>query len=149
MGWIILLLVIAGPVIEIATFIQVADWIGILETVGLAVIAGIAGLALLRAQGVATLLRAREALQRGEQPVAEIIDGILLAGAGFLLLLPGLVSDVAALLLLLPPVRALLRRMLARNVRTAPPRPGIIEGDFEVIREDEGRTPPPEDRRLR
>ena len=149
MGWIVILLVIAAPIVEIVTFIKVAGAIGFLETVAIAVIAGIAGLWLLRAEGLATLMRARDAMQKGEAPVAEMIDGMVLAVAGLLLFLPGLISDVLALFLLLPPVRALLRRTLARKVRAQTAQTGVIEGEYVVIDEPGDDKDPPPDRRLR
>jgi UPF0716 protein FxsA len=50
----------------------------------------------------------------GEVPGVELIDGILIMLAGALLLTPGFVTDVAGVLLLLPPVRAVLRRRVRR-----------------------------------
>ena len=151
MGWIFLLFVIAVPVVEIAVFIKVAGWIGILETVLITILAGFGGLLLLRNEGLGMLLRARAAMQRGEPPLAEMLDGMILACAGLLLLLPGLASDVIALVLLLPPTRALLRGGLARKVgRPGPPaRPGVIEGEYEIIEPEEDPERRNDDRRLR
>lgn len=136
MAWLVLLAVIAVPVVEIALFVKAAQWIGVLATVALAVGAGMAGAALLRHVGLATVLRARDQLNRGEVPIAEALDGLILVVAAVLLLLPGLMSDVVALVLLLPPVRALIRRWIAAraeiraSVSTAP---SVIDGEFHVV----------------
>ena len=49
------------------------------------------------------------AVDRGQAPSTEVVDGGLILVAGVLMILPGFVGDVIALLLLLPPTRALIR----------------------------------------
>lgn len=148
MAWMVLLAVIALPVIEIALFVKSSQWIGVLPTIALAIVAGFVGIAMVRAQGVNTLTRLRHQLDRGEVPLAEAFDGICLAVAGGLLLLPGFFTDILAILLLLPPVRAALRLWLSGHVKAvvaaaAGPRPGptgqppVIEGDFKVVERDD------------
>lgn len=139
MGWIILVSVIALPVVEIAFFIKVADLIGLIAAIAAAILAGLIGMALLRGQGLATLNRARANLDRGEMPVDEAFDGLCLLIAGALLLLPGFLTDILAALILLPPVRALLRRWLAARVKTMEKRGQmrVIEADYTIVRDDE------------
>ncbi|MEW5728202.1 MAG: FxsA family protein [Pseudomonadota bacterium] len=148
MPWLIVLVLIGLPVVEIALFVKSAQWIGVLPTIALAIAAGMAGVALVRRQGLETMFRARTQLDRGEFPVAEAFDGLCLAFAGALLFLPGFFSDVIALLLLLPPVRAALRLWLAGHVRTVVAAPGpsaqgpadgpppVIEVDYRVVEDD-------------
>lgn len=144
MGWILLVLIIGLPVVEITVFVKVAGLMGFLPAVGLAVVSGILGMALLRGQGLSTALRARSLLDKGVMPVAEVFDGICLMVAGGLLLFPGFVSDIAGLILLLPPVRAALRSWLVRRMpaedvapfgagRTGAAGPGVIEGEFHEV----------------
>ena len=143
MAWLLIALVIAFPVVEIAVFVKVAQGVGVLATVGLALAAGMVGLVLVRAQGVRTLLRAKTLVESGEMPVAELFDGICLALAGGLLILPGFVTDVLAIILLLPPVRLLLKAWLARHftvVAPAPAGPTVIDGDYTVIEPDSPRV---------
>lgn len=148
MAWIILLSIIALPLVEIAIFIEVADAIGVLPAIAGAIVAGIAGVALWRHQGLQTLLRARQALDRGEMPMAEVFDGLCLLLAGLFLILPGFVSDVVGLVLLLPPVRQLLAALFARRfvvVSPQPPQspagPVVIEADYREVPDDEARKP--------
>ncbi|CAA7621926.1 FxsA family protein [Magnetospirillum sp. UT-4] len=148
MAWMVLLAVIAVPVIEIALFVKSAQLIGVLPTVLLAVGAGIAGIALVRLQGLGLLWRTRSQLDRGELPMAEVFDAVCLALAGGLLLLPGFLSDVVALALLLPPVRLLLRQWLGSRLVTVQaggtpqraPDPPVIEGEYRVV-DDKGPKP--------
>lgn len=137
MAWLVLAAIIAVPVVEIALFIQSAHWIGILPTIALAIGAGILGMALLRRQGLEVLLRTRAQMDRGEAPVGEVFDGVCLALAGVLLVLPGFFSDFIALALLLPPVRMALRGLLLARmtVHGAPPHSGpqVIEAEYKVV----------------
>lgn len=108
MGSVILLGVLALPLVEIAGFVVVGDAIGVWATLALVVLAAIAGLAVVRRQGVATLAKAQRAAAAGQPPAAALFDGLCILVAGFLLVLPGFVSDAIGLALLLAPVRRVL-----------------------------------------
>lgn len=119
-----LLLFIAMPVIELWVLIAVGRQIGALATIGLVILTAVFGLALLRQQGLRTLFRGRARLEQGELPAQEMVEGMLLALCGALLLVPGFVTDVMALAALLPVVRrglakALLGRGLVAGGRSA------------------------------
>ncbi|MBR9972734.1 FxsA family protein [Magnetospirillum sulfuroxidans] len=142
MAWLLIVAVIAIPVAEIAVFIKTAQWVGLLAAVLLAVVGALVGLMLVRAQGLRTMMRAKTLIDRGEMPVMEMFDGLCVALAGGLLILPGFLSDGLALLLLLPPVRGLLKLWLARHfVVAGPPQSGptIIDGDYHVVEPDDQR----------
>lgn len=141
--WLLLILVVL-PIAEIATFIVVGGWIGVLPTVLLVLFAGVAGIGLIRMQGLNTLARLQASLDAGGDPVGPLAEGALKVIAGVLLVIPGFLSDVAALLLLTPPVRrALVRRGAAgvtvRATQVRRPRPSAppetIEADYEVVEE--------------
>lgn len=105
---------IVAPVIELWVLIKIGSEIGALATIALLVLTAIAGLALIRYQGLATLLRATQRINRGEVPTREMGEGILIGIAGLLLLLPGFVSDAVALVFLVPLLR---RWVLSRLMR--------------------------------
>ncbi|MDX9740920.1 MAG: FxsA family protein [Gammaproteobacteria bacterium] len=135
-----LILFIVVPLLELYVLIEVGSEVGALTVIGLLVAAAIAGGLLLRWQGFSLAQRVRETLQRGELPAIEMLEGALVLFAGVLLLLPGFLSDIAAIALLLPWVRsALIRRYVAaRGVDSTahqPRRPHVIEGEFR--REDD------------
>lgn len=110
------LMLLLVPIAEIAMFIVVGREIGVLWTLALLIGAGLAGAALLRFEGLRLLTAARADIAAGRMPAATIVHGAFLALAGLFLLLPGFLSDIVAFLLLLPPVRALLVRLVARNM---------------------------------
>jgi UPF0716 protein FxsA len=100
------------PIVELYVIVQVAQSAGILETIGLLVLVGAVGAWLCKREGVGVLRRIRDALDRYELPHRELADGGLILFAGALLLTPGFVTDCLALLLLLPPTRAVVRGAL-------------------------------------
>ncbi|PKW18872.1 FxsA family protein [Saccharopolyspora spinosa] len=110
---ILALLLVAG-VVELAVLVAIGQAIGVLPTIGLLVAAAVLGGWLLRWQGRRTLREFREATRQRRPPEKELSDGVLIAAAGILIILPGFLSDVAGLLCLLPPVRAVLRKRMLR-----------------------------------
>lgn len=110
----ILFMLIAVPILEIAVFIEVGGSLGIAATLAIVLLTAIAGTILLRHQGLATLARVRKSLQQGRLPMAEVFDGLCLLLAGALLLTPGFITDSVGLLLFYPPFRNLLRHALGR-----------------------------------
>ena len=74
------------------------------------------GSVLMRSQGRTAWRRFNEALQAGRPPARETLDGVLVIFGGALLLTPGFITDILGLVLLVPPTRALIRRILARRL---------------------------------
>lgn len=107
---------IGVPMLEIAVFIQIGGWLGLWPTLGLVVLTAVLGTWELRAQGLATLGRARAAIDAGKLPTLEMFDGACLLLAGALLLTPGFITDTIGMLLFVPAVRAYLRTVLARHL---------------------------------
>lgn len=156
----VLLWILLWPLAEIAAFAMVGDALGALNTVLLVILSGAAGLAILRRQGLAALMTARTA---GPPTAGKLLDGLAVALAGVLLLLPGFLSDAVALALLIPGVRqglgALLVRQIARSggdfrfhagsgrpgPGSAPNSgPGVIDVDFTEVASE----PAPPERRI-
>jgi UPF0716 protein FxsA len=110
------LLFLVAPLVELAVIVQVAGTLGVLNTIGLLVGVSIVGGWLAKREGVVTLRRIQVALGRGEIPSREVTDGALILMAGALMIAPGFISDVVALLLLFPATRAVFRRVLMRSL---------------------------------
>jgi UPF0716 protein FxsA len=119
---------IGVPLVEIAVFIQIGGWIGLMPTLALVVLTAVLGTWQLRAQGLATLLRARDQVDRGALPARELFDGACLLVAGALLLTPGFVTDTAGFLLFLPLIRDKLRVLLAHYVQSSMQARSFAEG---------------------
>jgi UPF0716 protein FxsA len=129
----VLLVLLAATIIELTVLIAVGHAIGVLNTIALLIIASLVGAALLRREGAKTLAAFVAALRTRRPPHQELLDGMLIAAAGVLIVMPGFVSDVLGLLLLLPPTRALVRQRILRSASLNTPggyRSGaVIEGD--------------------
>lgn len=105
MRFALLLLLGALPLIELAILIKVGGLIGIWWTMAIIFATALAGSAVLYDQGFAVMRRTHAAVSRGEPPIGPMVDGVFLAVAGMLLILPGFICDVLGLLLLIPPLR--------------------------------------------
>jgi UPF0716 protein FxsA len=149
MRLLLVLVFIVVPIAELALLIQVGQLVGVPLTIAILIADSILGALLMRSQGRAAWRRFNVALQAGRPPAREVLDGVLVIFGGALLLTPGFISDLLGLLLLLPPTRAVVRRilvhrfadrMIASATRRAPPgfgrppgpagaaRPGDVEG---------------------
>jgi UPF0716 protein FxsA len=111
----LLFLFVAVPILEIYVIIQVGQAIGALWTIALLIADSIAGGVLMRSQGRAAWRRFQQALAEGRMPAREVLDGVLVIFGGAFLLTPGFCSDIVGALLLVPPSRAVIRRMLVRR----------------------------------
>jgi UPF0716 protein FxsA len=115
MALILVLLFIVVPIAELYVLIQIGQAIGILPTIALLILDSILGAVLMRAQGRAVWMRLHRALAEGRVPGREVTDGAFVIFGGALLLTPGFLSDILGLILLLPPTRALVRKVLLRR----------------------------------
>ena len=115
MPFLLIVLFIVVPIVELAVLIQIGQLIGIWWTIALLVADAVLGSMLARSQGRATWRRFNEALQSGRPPAREVMDGALVLFGGALLLTPGFISDILGLVLLLPPTRAFVRAVLVRR----------------------------------
>jgi UPF0716 protein FxsA len=137
----VFVLLLVMMVAEIAVIVAVGQAIGALVTVLLLVAVSVVGVAMLRRQGTRTLTAFADALRNRRDPQPEMVDGMLLGVAAALVVFPGFVSDVLALLLLLPPTRAVVRRRVLRRAgQRQPAAQQIFVVDSEVV-EPEDRGP--------
>ncbi|ENM5785999.1 membrane protein FxsA [Vibrio metoecus] len=113
---ILLFLFIAVPVIEIALFIQVGGVLGLWPTIALVLLTAVMGASLVRSQGLQTLLTVQQRLAQGQLPAQQILEGVMLAVAGVLLLTPGFLTDMMGMLILLPAPRVWLAKYVMSRV---------------------------------
>ncbi|MDE0056047.1 MAG: FxsA family protein [Gammaproteobacteria bacterium] len=114
-----LLVFIATPLVEMYILIEVGGIIGAWPTIGLVVLTAVIGVGLIRAQGFATLTRGIARLNAGEMPATEMVEGVMLALAGALMVTPGFVTDAVGFVLLTPPLRRRLAMELLRRLAAA------------------------------
>lgn len=153
MGRLFLLLLIAVPVLEIVVFIKVGGAIGVFPTLLLLLLSAVVGIALVRRQGVQTIGRLQAAVEAGGDPSGPLAHGALILVAGILLFIPGFMTDILGLLLMIPPLRAALIRRgasgatvrAATYIRVRPVHPGpasdAIDVEFEDVPPEGPRRP--------
>ncbi len=111
MGLLVVLFIVV-PIVELYVIVQVGQLIGVWPTLGLLLADALLGALLLRHQGRGAWRRFNQALAERRFPGREVADGLMIAIGGTLLLTPGFVTDIFGFLLLIPPTRAIARRLL-------------------------------------
>ena len=152
----LLVIFIVVPLVELYVIVTVADSIGVIPTLLLLAVDSIVGSLLLKSQGRAVWSRFSETMAAGRMPHREVLDGVLVIFGGAFLITPGFITDIVGLLLLLPPTRALARRLVIRVLggrvvvgvagaagRRRPQSRFDVEGTATEVSEDglEPRTP--------
>jgi len=133
------LILIAGIVAEIWVFIEAGEVFGAFPVILAVIAAMFVGAAVIRRQGIRTLNSLRGALNEGSPQEINAVDGALVYLAGILLILPGFLSDLAAIALLVKPLRRLIIKRLRKRVTVreayvwsdgrAPRQAPVIEGE--------------------
>jgi UPF0716 protein FxsA len=134
---------------ELSVIINVGAEIGTFGVIAAMVLTAAVGLMLVRIQGFDVYRRMTEAMSCGEAPVDEMLHGVLLFLSGFLLIIPGFITDGIGALLLIPFIRSqIISRGLLKNAagfytrsRGAHPEAAIIEGEYEKKSEEEPNRP--------
>jgi UPF0716 protein FxsA len=144
-------LFILVPFAELYVILQVVGpALGPVWTILLLAADSVLGSLLLRSQGRIVWRRFNEALAAGRMPHREVVDGVLVIFGGAMLITPGFLTDIVGVLLLVPPTRALIRRLVIARlgqrlavgvVRTAQPR--REERDYDVEGTASDYEPPP------
>ena len=162
--WLVVGLIIALPIAEIAVLVATGNLIGAWPTVGLMIATSLLGAWLSQREGRKAWNGLRSAFEQGRMPAGELADAVLILVGGLFLMLPGFVSDVIGLICLLPVTRPLGRRLLTWIVTRAATKRGIdldnlrnqaniITDPSSVIRgetvPDPGTTRAPDDQVIR
>lgn len=113
----LILLFLLTPAIELGLLIQVDKLIGFWPTIGLIIATGLAGSYLAKREGISTWNRLNERLGQGGLPGKELVDGVIILIAGALLITPGVLTDVVGFMGLLPPTRALIRKLVLKRIQ--------------------------------
>ena len=114
----LILLFTVLPVMELALLIKVGTIIGVFNTVLIVFLTGILGSYLARLQGFVVINKIQENLSRGIMPSSELIDGVMILAGGVLLIIPGFITDVVGLFLLIPWTRTLVKILLKRKLKS-------------------------------
>jgi UPF0716 protein FxsA len=114
MFWILVVIFIVVPAIELWGLITVGSWIGPIPTILLVIFTGIVGVYFAKREGLSTWRKAQEQMSRGEMPGDALLDGACILVGGVLLLTPGFFTDVTGFLLVFPYSRKFIRFLLKK-----------------------------------
>lgn len=142
------IVLIVIPLVEIALFVLVGDAIGLWPTLAATVLTAILGAALIRGRGLAALRHLQPGAAPEAIPLASLLDGAVVVVAGLLLIIPGFLTDLVGLVLLVRPVRHLFGARIYGRFGAATGRDGgsmgggtVIEGEAVIVREPPPRPP--------
>ncbi|MDN5280116.1 MAG: protein FxsA [Clostridiales bacterium] len=121
------LIVTFFSVSEVAMLLYVAQQTSLLFTMACCVFTGIVGGFFVRQQGLLTLAKIKKTLEQGAIPADEAIEGLLLLIVGILLCVPGFITDFLGFLIIIPPIRAMVARVLVDRFKA-----GLATGQFKV-----------------
>ncbi|MCK4729307.1 MAG: FxsA family protein [Desulfobacterales bacterium] len=103
------------PLSELYLLIKIGYYMGAFNTILVVIVTGLLGAYLAKLQGIKTMMRVRESLNRGELPAEEMLDALLIFVAGIVLLTPGFITDLAGLGILVPKTRSWFKRWLRKK----------------------------------
>ena len=117
------------PLVEIYLLIKLGQNFGAITSILLVIFTGILGAYLAKMEGLRTLFRLQETLREGGMPGEELLDALLIALAGLVLITPGFITDAVGFLLLVPFTRLLVKNWLKERLRAK----SKIRDDDDVI----------------
>jgi len=142
--WVLALVFVVVPVLEIYLLIQVGQVIGAWWTVLLLIADGFLGSWLMKHEGTRAWRALREAIDDRRMPAKELADAALILVGGTLLVTPGFLTDVVGFFCVLPltrPVaRAALTRFLTRKFLSGPGAPGYARSGTGTGTGEDPRT---------
>ncbi len=110
----LLLLLTIIPFVELAILLRLADAFSWSATLSLVIITGIVGAWLARREGLRALANLQSEMAAGHAPADAIVDALLIFVAGVVLVTPGVLTDLCGFALLIPAIRAVVKRRLHR-----------------------------------
>ncbi len=117
------------PLVEIYLLIKLGQNFGAITSILLVIFTGILGAYLAKMEGLRTLFRLQETLREGGMPGEELLDALLIALAGLVLITPGFITDTVGFMLLVPFTRLLVKNWLKERLRAK----STIRDDDDVI----------------
>ena len=107
----VFLLILVVPIVEILFMIKVAGYIGGLATVLLILGTCVIGATIVRRIGARAWAELQQSAATGRLP-RDIVDKVIVLLGGVLLLVPGFITDVIGIVLLIPFTRRWTRRLI-------------------------------------
>lgn len=126
----LLLPFIVLPILEMVVLIEVGSAIGAWNTVALVFLGAFVGIQVIRQQGFSTMVKAQQRMAAGELPAGEMAEGFMIAIGGLFMMIPGFLTDIIGVLLLIPPVRRFLLKKMVASGRWKVQQTEIYQGEY-------------------
>ena len=104
------------PILELVVLLKVHAVFHFWSTFLLVVLTGVVGVALVKRQGLSILREIQLEMAKGNLPAPQMMDGVMILLAGAFLITPGLITDSAGFLLLVPFIRKKIRFWMKRKL---------------------------------
>lgn len=109
------LIIIFLPIIEIYFFVKIGAEIGPISTIIFTLLTALLGISTIKYQGVTSFMQARQSIFGANEPGLEIFSNLILLVCGIFLLIPGFFTDLLGILLLIPPLRFILIKVILKK----------------------------------
>jgi UPF0716 protein FxsA len=116
------------PLVELFVLIELGGVVGVLPTIGMIAVSGMLGAYLAKREGRKALASYQQALANGRMPEDGIVSALLILVGGVLLIAPGVLTDVAGLALMIPPIRRSVAKLVTRRIERR-----IGSGELQVM----------------
>lgn len=126
--WLLAVFIVV-PIVELWGIFQVGSWIGGWNTFFILILMGVAGAYLARAEGRRVWVEAQRQMQAGQIPGQTLLDGLCVLAGGILLLMPGFISDIVGITLLIPASRTYYRQIMLQWIEKR-----MRNGNFKIGR---------------
>lgn len=110
----ILLFIIVTPIIDLYILIKASQNMGFWTTIGLIIATGIAGYYLAKSEGKIVLSNINNQLSQGRVPGEELLTGLSILIGGIFLVVPGIVTDIIGITMILPGTREIYKNIIRR-----------------------------------
>lgn len=139
----LLLLFTVIPMVELAILIPLGQWMGTWPTIALILVTGVVGAWLGKRQGLRAWARITDDLSSGKLPSDSLLDGLAVLIACAFLVTPGVLTDVAGMMLLIPPARTPLKKYIKKRFQKSIEDGGVTFVSFDDMDPFDGEGHPP------
>jgi UPF0716 protein FxsA len=113
----LILLFTVVPLVDLALLFKLNEYIGLFSTIAIVICTGVLGAYLAKTQGKEILFRMKNEMQGGRIPGDQIINGLCVLVGGAMLLTPGILTDTAGFILVIPVTRNLIKVFIKRKLQ--------------------------------
>jgi UPF0716 protein FxsA len=109
-------LLIITPILDLYILIKASQAMGFWTTVALIILTAIAGYYLAKSEGKLVISKINRELSQGNMPGDDLLTGLCILIGGFFLLLPGIVTDIIGITMILPGTREIFKQYARRKL---------------------------------